>query len=118
MTTAGAISGIPDIAVAITWLIPVSVTDLLRVTGVRVRYFALSFAFGCEAAGCGRRNGVATGAGFWAAFGFLGSRLPRLRPLAKAVLPVVWTAIRPGGLPIGFRGAFYGVFFSALWVIA
>ena len=51
--------------------------------------FAGSLAAGGLLAGCGRRNVAPDGLGFFSAFGFLGSRFPRLRPLANVVLPVV-----------------------------
>jgi len=81
-----------------------------------VAYLLRSFSTGFGLAGCcGRRNEAVAWAGFLSAFGFLASRLPRLRSLAKAVLPVVQVRVlRTIGRKIA--GA-YGVFFSTLRLI-
>jgi hypothetical protein len=76
-------------------------------------YLAASLFVGGEPAGCGRRKVEPAWAGFFAAFGFLTSRLLRLRPLAKTILLRFAHAAC-----LNDRSELYGVFLSALWVNA
>jgi hypothetical protein len=55
----------------------------------RACYFLLSFEGDGLSVGWGRRNVVPAAVGFLSAFGFLASRLPRLRFLGNAVLPML-----------------------------
>jgi len=57
-------------------------------------YLVLCFVVGGEGAGCGCRTVAPAWVGFFSAFGFLASRLLRLRPLANVVLPVKQLLVR------------------------
>lgn len=64
----------------------------LQRSGIATR-LAASLVVGHDPAGCGRRKVEPAWAGFFAAFGFLASRLLRLRPLAKTILLVLHTPL-------------------------
>jgi len=65
-----------------------------RQAGPCQRGFAVSLEAGGWPAGCGRRNVAPAWLGFFSAFGFLGSRRPRSRLLANAVLPLAQVIIQ------------------------